>query len=253
MDRYDLYDLCVAEPEQLVRFLAAAHGGKPKVLREDFAGTAATARAWIASSKGRRAVAVDWNEVPLKRAANTAVACVVGDVMDATQRADVITATNFSLGYWHERADLLAYLQRARRCLNAGGVLVADIYGGQRAMQAGRYDHTVKGPRGEAVVSTFEQRSANPITGRVVDALHFKVRARGSRKGTEVKDAFVYDWRLWSIPELVDAAKEAGFGAVEVHDRVGVAVDGEGNLRVQPADHGEQLDADWVVYLVARR
>jgi hypothetical protein len=70
--------------------------------------------------------------------------------------------------------------------------------------------------------------------------------------GGELRDAFVYDWRLWSIPELRDAMAEAGFASTEVHDRLGDAIDGDGNLMVRPV-RGEELDDTFVVYIVARK
>jgi hypothetical protein len=46
--------------------------------------------------------------------------------------------------------------------------------------------------------------------------------------------------------------RDAGFASTEVHDRLGDAVDGEGNLLVRPV-RGEELDDTYVVYIVARK
>ena len=52
---------------------------------------------------------------------------------------------------------------------------------------------------------------------------------------------------------ISEAMLEAGFKSVEVHDRLGGAVDQHGNLHVRPLQDGEPLDESYVVYLVARR
>ncbi len=61
--------------------------------------------------------------------------------------------------------------------------------------------------------------------------------------------AFTYHWRLWSIPELRDAMRDAGFRGIDVYTRLADAVDHEGGVYVRPA---ESVDASWVVYVVAR-
>jgi hypothetical protein len=97
----------------------------------------------------------------------------------------------------------------------------------------------------------WEQRSANPLTGRVLNAIHFRrPDARGGVR--HIKDAFTYDWRLWSIPELREAMTDAGFASTEVHDRLGGAIDADGTLYVRPIDDPAELDENYVVYVVAR-
>jgi hypothetical protein len=36
------------------------------------------------------------------------------------------------------------------------------------------------------------------------------------REGSALRDAFRYDWRIWSLPELRDLLNEAGFSRGEV-------------------------------------
>ena len=59
LDRYALYELCVQAPLLQAAFLRAVHGGRPLLLREDFSGRAALARAWLAQDEQARAWAVD--------------------------------------------------------------------------------------------------------------------------------------------------------------------------------------------------
>jgi len=258
----DLYELCVTEPTRLIRFLDAAHGMKPRILREDFSGSGALARAWAASSRSRSAIAVDIDPgVLVAASARSRVTPEVADAKRSNSRADIIAATNFPIGYQHSRAALLQYLKNARKTLNPGGILVCDLYGGRDAFSPGKIIQMLRAPNstpwtGELVEYTFEQRAADPISGLVLDALHFRVwkKSNKSKKPDfELRDAFVYHWRLWSLPELVDAAKEAGFRMVEVHDRLGDAIDSNGKLHLRPAGHENPLDENWVVYVVARR
>jgi len=171
MDRYALYDLCVTEPVRLVRFLLAAHGNEPRVLREDFAGTGALCRGWVRDVPHGRAIAVDRDSEPLEHArGDRRIRCVTSDVRRCRARADIVAATNFSLGGWYTRPDLLRYLGHARACLSPRGIFVADLYGGAHSMQTGRYGREMVGPNGERVKYVFEHRKAHGSTGRVVNA-----------------------------------------------------------------------------------
>jgi hypothetical protein len=253
MDRHDLYELCTQTPERDVELLRAMHGGRPRVLGEDFAGTAALARAWVRAVRGARAIAVDRDPEPLARAAGVkGVECLVADVRRVARRVDLLVALNFSLFEWHERRDLVAYLEHARRRLLRGGAFVADLYGGEGAFTRGRLREVHRGPRGEQVVYEFEQREADALTGRVVDALHFDVKPRGGRS-VRLRDAFVYDWRLWSPAELGDALRDAGFADVEFHSRFEHARDGGGRVHVRPLVSSRELGASFCLFVVARR
>jgi SAM-dependent methyltransferase len=251
--RHALYEHCVTDPPRLCRFIDAVHPRRPLVLREDFCGSGALARAWAARSPRHRAVAVDSDARVLQFPASAPrVTPRPIDVRDARDRADVIAATNFPIGYFHRRGDLLDYLRRARAALRPGGIFLCDTYGGPDALRPLRLTARLRGPSGERIEHTWEQRSADPITARVVDALHFRVSLPG-RRPVVLRDAFVYHWRLWTIPELRDALEEAGFRRIEVHARLGHAVDSRGRLRVRPVRDPAELDENYVVYIVAGR
>lgn len=254
MDRYDLYELAVTDPPGLTRFLDAVHGRAPRILREDFSGSAALARHWAGLSPKHSAIAVDRDAEALARAARTPrLTTRRADVLRARDRADIIACTNFPIGYWHTRADLIKYLKHARARLRPRGVFIADTYGGADAFTPGKTTTRLRGPGDERIEYTWEQREADPITGRVVDALHFRIRARGRARATILRDAFVYDWRLWSIPELTDAYREAGFRKVEVYNTLGDAIDQDGRLYVRAIGPGDDLGPSWVVYVVGRK
>jgi two-component SAPR family response regulator len=109
----------------------------------------------------------------------------------------------------------------------------------------------LRGPAGQRVEYTWEQRETDPATNIVLDTLSFVVTASGKAK--QYPDAFVYHWRIWSIPEVRDAMMDAGFRAVDVYARMGDAIDSDGNLYVSPIQSGDELDENYVVYVVGRR
>lgn len=248
-DRYDLYEAAAQSPEQEAKFLRAVHGNGPRVLGEDFCGSGAICRAWLDLDPHARTVCVDMDDDAIRALRVRSnpehlerMTIVRADVRDATDPVDVLCALNFPVGYWHERADLVDYLAHARSRLTSGGVFVCDIYGGANAFICGESDEELRG----GVRYTWEQRDADPLTGRVLNAMHFTLP-----DGREVRDAFTYDWRLWSVPELRDAMADAGFATSEVYDRLGDAIDADGNLLVRPV-RGDELDDTFVVYLAAR-
>ena len=65
-------------------------------------------------------------------------------------------------------------------------------------------------------------------------------------------DAFVYHWRLWSIPELRDAMHEAGFKSTAVYPRTAGATDSEGNLYTHAIDDPTELGDSFNVFVVGR-
>ncbi len=275
MDRHDLYELCVQSPRILAAFLHGVHGADPLVLREDFCGTAALSRRWIADGikrgERRRAVAVDLDPEVLGRAAREAAAAGIADRLMIIQAdaadpgehrggagaaalaPDVVFVGNFSIGYIHTRAALLGYLRASRARLAAansgwgGGVFVCDTYGGAGAFRLGSLERTHVGRRGEVVRYLWRHVAADPLTGIVVSTISFRV-IEGGEATLELPDAFIYRWRLWSIAELREAMAEAGFASTEVYTKVDVAP-GE---RPEPVTGPEELGEDWIVCVVGR-
>lgn len=254
-DRYDLYEQAAQSPGMQARFLRALHEAnehEPVTLGEDFSGAGAVSRAWLALDPAHRAVCVDMASAPLARLRSLApdesrLVIHQSNVLEATDPVDVIAALNFSIGELRTRRELMQYLTRARRRLvhehGAPGLFVLDIYGGVDAFSIGESDIELRG----GVRYIWEQREADPLSGRVVNAMHFHPRT-----GPEMRDAFVYVWRLWSVPELRDALTEAGFDRIAVYDRLGDAMDEEDRLYPCAIESHEELDENYVVYLAAR-
>ena len=272
MDIRDLYENCVQSPEHVGPMLRAIHGGRPTILAEDFAGTGALCRSWCATVPGGRAIAVDLDPSVLARAAaGVGVETVVGDVRTASDPArhagDIVFAGNFSIGYMHSRADLLAYLRHAVARLRSGGVVVIDTYGGASAFVPGiverrhpiafdRLPH-LRGrvPADGWIAYSYEQREADPLTGMVLDVLHFRLERQAGRHIEVIEEwpeAFVYPWRLWSVPELREAMAEVGLARTDVFATLPDAMDDAGDAYVEPVTP-DDLDESFIVLVAGRR
>ncbi|MBY0311675.1 MAG: hypothetical protein K2W85_06380 [Phycisphaerales bacterium] len=240
MDSHDCYELCVQGPRPLAMFLRAVHGREPRALREDFCGTAALSRAWImagrSSTKPTSARAVDLDHMVLARARASALAegialdtlegltLIANDAIRAPvtpeDLCDVIFVGNFSIGYMHDRATLLQYLRRSCERLQISaahrGIFVCDTYCGPSAFKLGSVTRTHVAPEGRLIRYTWQQKHADALTGMVTCVLHFQVEHDGDVIA-RFPDAFTYHWRLWSLPELLEAMLEAGFSSTEVY------------------------------------
>ena len=83
--------------------------------------------------------------------------------------------------------------------------------------------------------------------------IHFTLLNARGKETEQFERAFEYNWRLWTIAELREAMLEAGFESVDVYDRIGSAVDGDGNMFVEPVEVDQPLDKSWVVYVAGRK
>ncbi|MCC6320917.1 MAG: methyltransferase domain-containing protein [Phycisphaerales bacterium] len=272
LDRFDCYELCVQSPRHVVAFLRAAHGNAPMVLREDFCGTAAVARRWITETRkheaGARAVGIDNESAVIfaarERAAEAGVAdavefvrgdCTVAEAwpLDQQTAPDVVFVGNFSIGYIHRRADLLAYLSHAQRVLMraqagfGGGIFACDTYGGASAFKLGAIQRKHPGRAGEVIHYTWIHERADPVTAMVENSISFRVEKDGEII-QELPQAFTYRWRLWSIAELRDALLEVGFKFVEVYKDVNIAP----GQPATPVNDASELGDDWIVMIVGR-
>lgn len=236
------------------------------MLREDFCGTAALSRTWVAGGVGRdrlaRAVAVDLDVDVLARARRSAHAegitetdiafrCLdaVGTLVDSDADAcDVIFVGNFSIGYIHDRATLVEYLRRSRQRLTLNtsgrGVFACDTYSGPSAFTLGSVTRVHPAQGGQFIRYTWQQKHADALTGMVECVLHFQVEHDGDVIA-RFPDAFTYRWRLWSIPELREAMREAGFRCTEVYQDI--AAD-----PLVPMSNGRELSESGIVCIVAR-
>lgn len=256
LTRHDLYELCVQSPVHAVRLLRAIHAGRPASLGEDFAGTAAVSREWVRQVRGGRAVATDLDAATLRHGpAARRVRRVVGDALRRSPRHgrhDAIFVGNFSIGEVHGRPELVAYLRRCAARLRPDGVFVCDTYGGASAFRTGSVRRTHLAPDGTRVTYTWEQRDADPLTGMVTNAIHFRADRAGAVVA-DLPDAFVYRWRLWSVPELRDAMADAGFASTAVYHQLPDAIDTDGNAYAQPVADASELGESFIVCVAGRK
>lgn len=286
---HDLYELCVQRAEVMAMFLGSLVHGEHAHLREDFSGRGSVARAWCAAGQTRTAVCVDIDAGVLQEGQRLA-ACEgvaerlrwvradlnTGPVEEAP--ADIIFAGNFSIGYFHSRASLLAYTQRVARALTPGGAFVCDTYGGAGAFSLGGQIRTRLHASGDVVRSMWRHEEADPRTGMVTNSLSLRV-LRGGDVVADFPRAFIYRWRLWSLPELRDVFAESGLDEPRVYMDVQSAEgagpmqgaasgEGDGNgdgggdggregvetfTGAAPISHSEELGDNWTVLLVAKR
>lgn len=251
-DKHDLYEACVQSPPEMALMLRAIHGNFPTVLGEDFAGTAALSNHWIKTAQDGCAVAVDIDKQTLLRAGtHERLQTVVGDVREVADSVDCLFVGNFSIGYLHSRAELIVYLEHARSRLNEGGIFVCDTYGGQTAFIRGSFDRDIDLSDRTRCKYRWEQRDADPITGMVTNAIHFRVFEE-NEVVLDIHDAFIYRWRLWSLPELREALLETGFVSTDIYASLPDAVDDEGNAYADPIRDPEWLDDSYIVCVAGR-
>jgi len=255
-DKYDLYVRSVQSPDIEVAFFDRAfrsqYGRRPLTLREDFCGTAAVCYEWVRSGAERRATGVDLDAEPLawgtKRFASkltddqsSRLRLVHGDVRTTNSKAEIVAAQNFSYFCFETRDDLRAYFRHVRRCLASEGMLVLDVLGGSEMMEDNREEETSHGK----FKYVWDHIDFDPVSHHCRYAIHFRFK-----DGSELKNAFTYDWRLWSLPELRELLAEAGFSSSDVFWEATDKKTGDGNGVYRRRARGD-ADPAWVVYLVA--
>ena len=117
-----------------------------------------------------------------------------------------------------------------------------DLYGGadsQRTMDETREQ--------EGFDYVWDQNVFDPITYDAINYIHFEFP-----DGSEIRRAFTYDWRLWTIPELQALMSEAGFSQSEVYWEGTDRKTNEGNGIYRKVTSAPD-DPAWVSYIVGVR
>lgn len=258
VDRHVLYEESVQDPESELEFVAETFeqlAGRPlKLIREDFCGTANTACFWVRSGDDHRAIGVDldaevldWGRehhyAALDEEQKKRITLIEDDVLTVeTEPVDALLAMNFSYYLFTSRELLRAYFERARSALVDDGILFLDAFGGYDA-------HRELEERTEYDDFTYvwDQASFDPIHHHMTCLIHFEFP-----DGSELRRAFEYYWRLWTLPEIRELLLEAGFSEATVYWEGTDEETGEGDGIYEPAEIGD-ADAGWISYLVARK
>lgn len=253
-DRFMLYESSVYMPEADYDFIQKVFKGhrkrKPTLLREDFAGTSQLAALWVKNDKNAQAWAVDLDPEPLNWGLRRHIE-PLGDAAERLQQleenvltvqtptVDVITAFNFSYWIFEERKIMLEYFGKVLDALGEDGMFVVDLMGGpgtqsetEEERDEGGFDYV------------WEQEPMDAITHHMICHIHFHFA-----DGSKMRNAFTYNWRLWSITELRDIMLEAGFSSVDAYWE-GIDDDGDGDGVFKKKKHAENEET-WIAYLVA--
>lgn len=255
-DRHRLYEDSVQSPDEHIRwfdqFYSEKHGRPPLSLKEDFCGTSLLSAAWVAKRPENTAVGVDldletldWarsnNIAPLDEEQQSRVTLLHQDVMDVSvPKVDIVAALNFSYFGFKTREILRAYFESARRSLAPGGMLVLDMFGGWEA-QMEETDRT----RNKGYTYVWEQKYFDPVSSETEFHIHFKFHNGGG-----IQSAFIYQWRLWTLPEVRELLEEAGFVNVDIYWE-GIDEDTEeGSGEYERVTKGESMPG-WIAFIVA--
>lgn len=257
-DRHVLYEQSVQNVEYEVEFaqerFKELKGRKLKSIREDFAGTAAAACAWVAADPEHTAIAVDidadvmdWGRKhhykKLKKNQQKRMQFLVGDVRTTeTPKVDAIWAFNFS--YWHfrKRQELIDYFKKLKTDLVKDGVLFLDAFGGYEA-----YEELEEETEHDDFTYVWEQAHYNPISGEQRCHIHFRFP-----DGSALEKAFSYTWRLYSMPEITEMLEEAGFKKIRIYMQ---GWDEETDEETDDYFEVTECDADpgWIAYVIAEK
>jgi SAM-dependent methyltransferase len=258
VDKYALYERSVQSPEVdagwALTIYRDLHGTYPTKLREDFCGTFKLSCAWVQRNRKNVAYAIDLDPEPLaygrkrhfrrlKPAQKKRLNILRGDALKArTPKVDIVVVGNFSFNILKQRSRLLKYFRSACKGMRKNGVMILEMAGGPGMIKPMRERRTIKEKGIRPFTYIWHQRKFDPITRFAKYSIHFKFK-----DGTEARDAFEYDWRLWTIPEIRDVLIDAGFEETYVYWET--THKGEGTGEFARAEEGDNAYS-WIAYVV---
>ena len=255
-DKHILYEQSVQSADADIDFIDSTFLSLKKRraarLREDFCGTANNSCAWVRRRPGNRALAVDHDPLVLEwgrkhhvakltRQQSKRIRLVEEDVLRVRSGPmDMIVALNFSYWVFRDRRTMMRYFRHVHKSLVQDGMFILDVFGGYEAFEEMR--ETTRHGRFTYI---WDQSGYAPITGDYLCKIHYKFN-----DGSVLREAFIYHWRLWTLPELIEMLTDTGFRVTVYWE--GTEPDGSGNGIFTPADRGE-ADACWIAYLAAEK
>ena len=260
-NKYSLYELAVQSPEHHIEMLVAMYrelrGKYAHRLREDFCGTFRLACEWVKRNRNNTAIALDLDEDPIRygkshhlkaltAAQKKRLTIMRQNVLTVTHDpSDLVIACNFSFYIFHDRRTLVNYFKYVHKSLADKGLFFLEVAGGPGMIEESKDVRPVfdKGKRKFTYI--WDQKSFDPVHSRGKYAIHFRLP-----NGKLLENAFEYDWRLWSIPEIREAMTDAGFSDTTVY--------WETEHKGQPT--GEYMRSDmgdnawsWIAYVIGMK
>lgn len=256
-DKYHYYMLSVQSPDVDVKFYQQTYrdfyGTEPVALREDFCGTFKICCEWTKLGQDKKAIGVDLDPEPiaygkakhfseLTEEQQSRVEVFNQDVMELKNpKADIVAAVNFSYFIFKERHKMVEYYKNIYESLHDKGLFILDIFGGsdihENLEEETEYEE-------ERFSYFWDQESFDSITHEATFHIHFQ--RKGEKKREKV---FSYDWRIWSIPEIRDILKDAGFTSTHVYWE-GTDEDGEGDGEYKKTESTDESCEGFVAYVV---
>lgn len=257
-DKFVLYSKAVQAPDTDTAFMAAYYkkltGKAARAFREDFCGTAALSCHWVKRHAENTALGVDLDGPTLSWGKKHLAATLLDDaqrrrltllqanVLDVQRPAvDILCALNFSYFIFKSREQMLRYFVNCRKALRKDGMLFLDLWGGSETQ-----NEQVDRRRCGGFTYLWDQWKFDPLTYHSTCRIHFEFK-----DGSKMRNAFVYEWRLWTPPELTELLGEAGFSSWHFLWEGTDRKTGSGNGSYRKVERGN-ADRAWIAYLVAR-
>ncbi|WNM57138.1 class I SAM-dependent methyltransferase [Candidatus Nitrospira allomarina] len=264
-DPHLLYQKSVQSPEVDIPFLTEyfeSYTNTPlRQFREDFCGTAFLSSHFVTRHPDNHALGIDldwptlnWgikhNVSHLTPEQQQRLTLVNDNVLNVQHPLSQLTvAMNFSYMVFRDRPTLLQYFRNARRSIQPGGLFILDIWGGSETQVEQEEHRDIDNPADDGIgdfIFVWDQDVFEPSTYFCTTRIHFLFR-----DGSELRNAFVYDWRLWTIPEVTELLKEAGFEDVHFLWEGLNAEANEGTGTYHRVEKGDS-DPSWIAYLVGK-
>lgn len=254
-----LYEHSVQSREDVDYLLEMAiqvMGRVPLILREDFCGTHLFAREFVKRDPRFLAMGLDLDPTSLAYGKNEAKKDLTREergrlrvfkknVMTVTSpKVDWTVACNFSFYIFHERDELLKYFTAVRKSLKKGGIFLLEMCGGPGFIEKVTDRRVFRLSPKQKVTYFWQQIDFNPVQRRGHYAISFKVN-----DVMKHKHAFTYDWRIWTIPEVRDILKDAGFSKSVVF----VEQPSKDSSEVYEISETGDNDHTWISYVVGIR
>ncbi len=220
-DKHHIYQLAVQSPEADIELLQYFYRSRRKRnawrLREDFCGTALTLAHWVDQGPRYSGEGFDidpdclgWghknNIEPLGADAKRAILHQADVREPSAEPPDIRCAFNFSYWVFRTHAEMVDYFRRAREDLAEDGMFVIDVTGGTESLSEESYSTKASG-----FELVWQQSNFNPVDHTADLELTFRFK-----DGSQIEPPYRYSWRVWSIPELMELLRTAGFEDIEV-------------------------------------